>query len=480
MKMTLKRKLIKELLKKGQEFAGQDVLVKGWIRSLRKSKTFSFAVLNDGSCQNNLQVICDESLDNYEEVSSMIAGYSVAIKGTLVQSQGKGQNVELQAKEVEVIGKADASYPLQKKGTSLEFLREKSHLRHRTNLMGAMTRLSHAITMATHLFFDERGFYHIRTPIITNQDAEGAGEMFKVSTFDFDKIPTNDKGEVDYKQDYFGEEVGLCVTGQLQGEAYACGMGGIYTFGPTFRSENSNTPRHLSEFWMIEPEVAFAELEDVAELAADYIKYLISFCMEKCPDELEFLNKRPKVKGGKLGDAINGKENHLEILKQVAESDFKRITYTEAIEILQKSDRKFEFPVDWGSELQTEHERYLAEEHFKGPIIVTDYPKSFKAFYMKQNPDGKTVRAMDVLVPGVGEIIGGSEREADLEKLEAMMVEKGMEADKLWWYLELRKYGTVPHGGFGLGMERALLYISGMSNIREAIPFPRTPKNASF
>lgn len=471
---------IAEYNKDSEKYLNQSVVVQGWIRSVRKSKAFCFVVVNDGSSHNNMQVIADADIPNYEELTSLLTGSSIGIRGIMVASQGKGQSVELQAKEFWVFSKTDEAYPLQKKEHSLEFLREQAHLRGRTQTFGAIWRIRHALCQATHQFFDQRGFYYINTPIITALDCEGAGEMFKVSTMDFLNIPKDDKKNVDYSKDYFGSDTTLTVSGQLQGEAMALGLGRVYTFGPTFRSENSNTPRHLSEFWMIEPEAAFFDLDDMAELAVDYIKFLVSYALEKCPEDLEFLNFRPKIKGGVLGESVNQKENHLENLKNLVNSKVAKITYTEAVEILSKAERKFEFPTDWGSEIQTEHERYLAEVHFKGPVIVTDYPKTFKAFYMKQNPDGKTVRAMDVLVPGVGEIIGGAQREDDLDKLESMIKEKHMNDKDLWWYKELRKWGGVPHSGFGLGLERAILYITGMNNVRDVIPFPRTPKNAKF
>lgn len=470
---------IKELIN-DEKLIETEVIAKGWIRSVRKSKKFSFIVLNDGSTQTNLQIIADLDLPNYEEVSTLLMGSSVEIKGLLVSSGGKGQSVEIQAKEVKVLSATDEEYPLQKKASSMEFLREHAYLRGRTQTFGAIWRVRHALTMATHKFFDERGFYNIHTPIVTALDAEGAGEMFRVSILDPLDTPKTDKGEIDFEKDYFGEETTLTVSGQLQGEAMALGLGKVYTFGPTFRSENSNTTRHLSEFWMVEPECAFYDLDNVADLAADYLKYLISYAIDNCPQEMEFLNFRPKVKGGGLGEAANGKENHLEDLKLVRDKKVEKITYSEAITILEGCGESFEFKTSWGSELQSEHERYLAEKHFNGPVIVTDYPKDIKAFYMKLNEDGKTVRAMDVLVPGVGEIIGGSQREDDPQKLEAMIKEKNMDDTDLWWYKNLRKWGSVTHGGFGLGFERAVLYITGMNNVRDVIPFPRTPKNAKF
>lgn len=472
--MVMNRTSIKKILK--DEIIDTDATVKGWLRSVRNSKKFSFLVLNDGSSQENLQIIVDEVLPNYSEVASLLIGSSVSITGRLVRGGGKVQSIEMQAKSVEIICKTDETYPLQKKATSLEFLREQAHLRIRTNTFGAIMRVRHHLAMATHEFFSSRGFYYLNSPIISGVDAEGAGEMFTVSTLasDVTKAPKTKEGKLDFSRDYFGKETFLAVTGQLEGECYAMGLGAVYTFGPTFRSENSNTTRHLSEFWMIEPEVAFADLDEIAELATDYIKYLISYALTHASKELEFLFSR---------EDATCEKNHMEILKHVRDSKFMRITYTEAMAILSKVDpavKKFEYSTNWGDELQTEHERYLAEVHFKMPVIVTDYPKEFKAFYMKLNPDSKTVRAMDILVPGVGEIIGGSQREDNLAKLEKRMDEMGMQKDPLWWYLDLRRFGSVPHAGFGLGFERALMYITGVNNIRDVIPFPRTPKNCDF
>lgn len=468
------RLLVKNII--AENIMDVDATVKGWIRSVRNSKKFSFVVLNDGSSQDSLQIVVDDVLPNYVEVASLLSGSAVAITGRLVKGGGKVQSIEMQAKSVEIIGKVDESYPLQKKATSLEFLREQAHLRIRTNTFGAIMRVRHHLAMATHEFFSKRGFFYLNSPIISGVDAEGAGEMFTISTLasDITKAPKTKDGKLDFTRDYFGKETFLAVTGQLEGECYAMGLGSIYTFGPTFRSENSNTTRHLSEFWMIEPEVAFADLDEIAALATDYIKYLISYSLEHAGKELEFLFSR---------EDSTAPKNHMEILKHVRDSKFQRVTYTEAMEILSKVDpsvKKFEYPTQWGCELQTEHERYLAEEHFKMPVIVTDYPKEFKAFYMKLNPDGKTVRAMDILVPGIGEIIGGSQREDNLEKLEKRMDELHMHKDPLWWYLDLRRFGSVPHAGFGLGFERALMYITGVNNIRDVIPFPRTPKNCDF
>ena len=470
----MSRLLIKDILK--DNIIDIETTVKGWIRSVRNSKKFSFVVVNDGSSQNSLQIIVDETLPNYAEIAALISGSAVAITGRLLMGGGRIKTVEMQASSVEIIGKVDDTYPLQKKATSLEFLREQAHLRIRTNTFGAIMRVRHHLAMATHDFFSKRGFFYLNSPIISGVDAEGAGEMFTISTLatDITRAPKTKEGKLDFTKDYFGKETFLAVTGQLEGECYAMGLGSIYTFGPTFRSENSNTTRHLSEFWMIEPEVAFADLDEIAGLATDYIKYLISYALEHAAPELEFLFSREESTAPK---------DHLEVLKHVRDSKFIRITYTEAIEILSKIDpaiKKFEYPTIWGNELQTEHERFLAEEHFKMPVIVTDYPKEFKAFYMKLNADGKTVKAMDILVPGIGEIIGGSQREDNLERLEKRMDEMNMNKDPLWWYLDLRRYGSVPHAGFGLGFERALMYITGMSNIRDVIPFPRTPKNCDF
>ncbi len=470
----MSRLMIKNIL--SEKIIDVDVTVKGWIRSVRNSKKFSFLVLNDGSCQASLQIIVDEILPNYAQVAGLLTGSAVAITGRLVRGGGKTQVIEMQGRSVEIIGLVDESYPLQKKATSLEFLREQAHLRIRTNTFGAIMRVRHHLAMATHEFFSKRGFFYLNSPIISGVDAEGAGEMFTVSTLasDLTKSPKTKDGKLDFSKDYFGKETFLAVTGQLEGECYAMGLGAIYTFGPTFRSENSNTTRHLSEFWMIEPEVAFADLDEVANLATDYIKFLITYALEHAASELEFLLGR---------EDSTAPKDHLNTLKHVRDSKFMRITYTEAMEILSKVDpavKKFEYPTTWGSELQTEHERFLAEEHFKMPVIVTDYPKEFKAFYMKQNSDGKTVRAMDILVPGIGEIIGGSQREDDLIKLTNRMNELKMDQEPLWWYLDLRRFGSVPHAGFGLGFERALMYITGVNNIRDVIPFPRTPKNCDF
>lgn len=465
----MKRETIKEILSSGR--TDGEAKVSGWIRSIRKNKGFSFIVLNDGSTVKTLQIIVDADVADYEKISSLLTGSCISVQGILVPSQGKGQTVEMQGKAVEVFGAAGEDYPLQKKATSLEFLRENAHLRPRTNLFGAIFRVRHQMAMATHRFFDQRGFYYLNSPILTAVDAEGAGEMFTVTTLD----PT--QGKLDFEQDYFGKQASLCVTGQLEGECFAMGMGAVYTFGPTFRAENSNTPRHLAEFWMIEPEVAFMDLEGNADLAEDYIKALINDTFQYANEDLEAIAKYHQFQAKQNKTEY---KDHREILEKVANSSFERITYTKAIEILAASNKSFQFKPEWGVELQTEHERYLAEEYFKGPVAVTDYPKDFKAFYMKQNDDGKTVRAMDLLVPGVGEIIGGSQREEDLDKVQRRIKELKMEEAPLWWYLDLRRYGTAPHSGFGLGFERAIRYVTDMNNIRDVIPFFRSPGDCDF
>ncbi|MCL1932303.1 MAG: asparagine--tRNA ligase [Candidatus Azobacteroides sp.] len=447
---------------------GESVCVKGWVRTRRGNKQIAFVALNDGSTIHNLQVVIDLAQFNEEQVKDITTGACICVTGLLVASQGQGQTTEIQAKEIEIYGKADpAVYPLQKKGHSLEFLREIAYLRPRTNTFGAVFRIRHHLAYAIHDYFDKQGFFYFHTPIITGSDAEGAGSMFQVTTLEMNQAPVTLDGKVDYSQDFFGQHTNLTVSGQLEGELGAMALGSIYTFGPTFRAENSNTPRHLAEFWMIEPEVAFNDINDNMDLAEDFLKYVISYALEKGKDDIAFLNK--------MYD-----EELIDRLNFVLNNRFVRLTYTEGIEILEKSGKKFEYPVYWGADLQSEHERYLVEDHFKCPVILTDYPKEIKSFYMKQNEDGKTVRGMDVLFPKIGEIIGGSEREADYDKLLSRIRELNMSMDALWWYLEIRKFGTAPHAGFGLGFERLVLFVTGMTNIRDVVPFPRTPKNAEF
>jgi asparaginyl-tRNA synthetase len=441
----------------------------GWVRTRRDSKGgFSFIEVNDGSSLSGLQVIADKKLPNYEsEILKLQTGCSIRAIGTLAASPGKGQKVELQAEEVEVLGWADPDvYPLQKKRHSFEFLRTIAHLRPRTNTFGAVARVRNAMSLAIHTFFQKRGFIYLHTPIITGSDCEGAGEMFHVTAFDLDEIPKKE-GQIDFEQDFFAGPANLTVSGQLEAEIYALSMGDVYTFGPTFRAENSNTSRHLAEFWMVEPEMAFCDLDGNVELAEAFIKYIINDVLEKCQEDMEFFNR-----------FID--KSAIETLEGVVSKEFECMTYTEAIEILTKAKEKFEFPVDWGSDLQSEHERYLCEKVFKKPITLIDYPRGIKPFYMKVNEDGKTVRAMDVLVPKIGEIIGGSQREDDYDILLQRIKETDLNPDDYWWYLELRKFGTAPHSGFGLGFERLIQFVTGMSNIRDVIPFPRTPGNVSF
>ncbi len=460
------RNIIRDLLKSAS--VDKEVLVKGWVRTKRGNKNVAFVALNDGSTINNIQIVIDVPNFDEEILKKTNTGACIAVIGKLVKSAGQGQTVEIIASNIEIYGTADPdTYPLQKKGHSLEFLREIAHLRPRTNTFGAVLRIRHALSFAIHKYFNDNGFYYLHTPIITGSDAEGAGAMFRVTTLDLENLPKNDDGTVNYTDDFFGKSTNLTVSGQLEGELGAMALGAIYTFGPTFRAENSNTPRHLAEFWMIEPEIAFYDIHDNMDLAEDFLKYLITYALENCKDDLEFLCNMYDE------DLINR-------LKFVTENEFIRLSYTEGIEILMKSGQKFEFPVAWGIDLQSEHERYLVEKHFKKPVILTGYPKDIKAFYMKQNEDGKTVRAMDVLFPKIGEIIGGSQREENYEKMEARINEMNLPLKDLWWYLETRKFGTAPHSGFGLGFERLVLFVTGMANIRDVIPFPRTPKNAEF
>ncbi|MDR0295803.1 MAG: asparagine--tRNA ligase [Prevotellaceae bacterium] len=464
MKTPGRTKII-ELLKGA---TGVTITAKGWVRSKRGNKQIAFIALNDGSTIHNIQVVVDLAKISEEQLKPVTTGACLRVTGKLVESQGSGQPVEVQAEEIEVYGSADSeSYPLQKKGHTLEFLREIAHLRPRTNTFGAVLRIRHAMAFAIHNYFNIKGFYYIHTPIITASDAEGAGAMFQVSTLDMNNPLRDEQGAIDYSKDFFGKHACLTVSGQLEGELCAMALGEIYTFGPTFRAENSNTPRHLAEFWMIEPEMAFYDINDNMDLAEDFIKYLVRYAIEHCIDDLKFLNE------------MYDKEL-IERLQSVCNTDFVRLDYTEGIDILLKSGQKFEFPVSWGVDLQSEHERYLVEIHFKKPVILTNYPKTIKAFYMKQNEDGKTVRAMDVLFPKIGEIIGGSQREESFDRLMARIKEDKMDMATLWWYLDTRRFGSAEHSGFGLGFERLLLFVTGMSNIRDVIPFPRTPKNAEF
>lgn len=465
----MKRTKITDLLK--GEACGTEVDVCGWVRTRRGSKRVTFIALNDGTTIHNLQVVADIEKLGEENLKQVTTGSCIRVSGKLVPSQGQGQQVEVQADRIELLGAADPNaYPLQKKGHSLEFLREIAHLRPRTNTFGAVFRIRHHMAMAIHTFFHQKGFFYFHTPIITASDAEGAGQMFQVTTQDLKQVKKNEDGSVNYDDDFFGKQASLTVSGQLEGELAAMGLGAIYTFGPTFRAENSNTPRHLAEFWMIEPEVAFNEIEENMNLAEEFIKYCVQWALDHCRDDIQFLN-----------DMFD--KELINRLESVLKDDFVRLAYTEGIRILEEAVAKghsFEFPVYWGADLASEHERYLVEEHFKRPVILTDYPKEIKAFYMKQNEDGKTVRAMDVLFPKIGEIIGGSEREADYDKLLQRIEELHIPMKDMWWYLDTRKFGTCPHAGFGLGFERLLLFVTGMSNIRDVMPFPRTPKNAEF
>ena len=465
METEIKRTKIKELLAMQP---GAEVVAKGWVRTKRGNKNINFIALNDGSTINNIQVVCDMQAFDEEMMKSITTGACLRVQGNLVESVGSGQAVEIQAKDILVYGTADPkTYPLQKKGHTLEFLRSIAHLRPRTNTFGAVLRIRHAMAFAIHKFFNDKGFVYLHTPLITASDCEGAGAMFQVTTLDMNNPPRNEDGGIDYTQDFFGRMTSLTVSGQLEGELGAMALGQIYTFGPTFRAENSNTPRHLAEFWMIEPEMAFYEIEDNMDLAEEFIKYCVRYALDNCMDDLRFLN-----------DMFD--KGLIERLQGVIDTDFARITYTEGVDILLKSGKNFEYPVSWGVDLQSEHERYLVEEHYKRPVIVTDYPKDIKAFYMKQNDDGKTVRGMDILFPKIGEIIGGSQREEDLDKLNRRIAELGMDTRNLQWYIDTRRFGTAPHSGFGLGFERLLLFVTGMANIRDVIPFPRTPKNADF
>ena len=454
-----------------QKPIGEVVNVKGWVRTKRGNKQVAFIALNDGTTIKNIQVVVDLATADEEQMKTITTGACLSVVGELVASQGGGQEIEIQCKEIEVYGTADPqTYPLQKKGHSMEYLREVAHLRPRTNTFGAVFRIRHNMAMAIHNFFHERGFYYFHTPLITASDCEGAGQMFQVTTMNLYDLKKDENGSIIYDNDFFGRQASLTVSGQLEAELAAMALGAVYTFGPTFRAENSNTPRHLAEFWMIEPEVAFNEIEDNMELAEDFIKYCVRWALDNCADDLQFLN-----------DMFD--KELLARLRSVIDVEFKRLTYTEGISILEEAvakGKKFEFPVFWGADLAAEHERYLVEEYFKRPVILTDYPKEIKSFYMKQNDDGKTVRAMDILFPKIGEIIGGSQREESYEKLAKRANEMGVPEKDIWWYLDTRRFGTAPHSGFGLGFERLLLFVTGMSNIRDVIPFPRTPRNAEF
>lgn len=459
---------IKQLYRESGRYYGQQIELAGWVRTIRDSKTFGFIELNDGSFFKNLQIVFEEGvINNFREITKLPQGSSIKVRGELVETPGAKQPFELKASTIDIEGLCAPDYPLQKKRHSFEFLRTIAHLRPRTNTFSAVFRLRSALSYAIHSFFRERGFVYVHTPIITGSDCEGAGEMFRVSCFDPDQIPRDENGNIDYKEDFFGKETSLTVSGQLSAEAYCMAFGQVYTFGPTFRAENSNTARHAAEFWMIEPEIAFAGLPEDMALAEDMMKYLISYCLEHVPEEMEFFNA---FVDNTLLDRLNN----------VLHSDFAHVTYTEAIEILEKENANFDYPVKWGSDLQTEHERFLTEKTFKKPVFVTDYPKEIKAFYMRANDDGKTVAAMDLLVPGVGEIIGGSQREERLDLLAARMEEMCLDEKDYWWYMDLRKYGGTKHAGFGLGFERVVMYLTGMANIRDVIPFPRTTKSAEF
>ena len=459
--------LVKSLYRNSEEYLTKEITISGWIRTLRASNAFGFIEVNDGSFFKNIQVVFDNNLSNFKEISKLPISSSIKVIGTLVATPEAKQPFEIQAKEVIVEGMSDSDYPLQKKRHTFEYLRTIAHLRPRSNLFSAAFRVRSVAAYAIHKFFQDRNFVYAHSPIITGSDCEGAGEMFRLTTLDLNDVPKTEDGKVDYSQDFFGKEANLTVSGQLNAEIMALAFRNVYTFGPTFRAENSYTGRHASEFWMIEPEIAFADLEDNMELAEDMIKYIINYVLENCPEEMEFFNSFVD-------------KGLLERLHKIVNSEFTRITYTKAIELLLESGQKFEYPVEWGCDLQTEHERYITEQIFNAPVFVTDYPKEIKAFYMRMNEDGKTVRAMDLLVPGVGEIIGGSQREERYDLLMDRIKECGLNEEDYWWYLELRKYGTATHSGFGLGFERIIMYLTGISNIRDVIPFPRTPKNAEF
>lgn len=477
----MKHTKVKDLLNSAQPV--DEVLVKGWVRTFRNNQ---FIALNDGSTINNIQCVVDFENTPAETLKRITTGAAVAIKGSLVPSQGAGQKFEVQVKELEILGDSDPEkFPMQPKKHSLEFLRENAHLRVRTNVFGAIMRVRSVLSFAIHQYFQERGFVYVNTPIITGSDAEGAGEMFKVTALPLNNAPVTEEGKINYKEDFFGKETNLTVSGQLEGETYAMALGQIYTFGPTFRAENSNTSRHLAEFWMVEPEVAFNDLNDNMDLAEDFIQYVIKYAMERCEDDLKFLDQRLADEEKQKPTAERSEMGLLEKLNFVLENNFKRVSYTEAIDILRNSkpnkNKKFNYIIEeWGADLQSEHERYLVEKHFKCPVILFDYPAKIKAFYMRLNDDNKTVRAMDILFPGIGEIVGGSEREERLDVLQQKIAELGIDEKELWWYLDTRRFGTATHAGFGLGFERLVLFVTGMGNIRDVIPFPRTPQNAEF
>jgi len=476
--------IIKELLENKE--VNKEYIISGWVRTKRSSKNIAFIMLNDGSCLKDLQIILDDSnlIDKY--IDSITTGTSISVSGKLIKSEGKGQTVELIAQKLDILGESDPeTYPIQPKRHTLDFLRKNAHLRFRTRTYSSVFRIRHGLSFAIHKFFHTNNFYYIHTPIITSADAEGAGEMFKVTTLDLMKLPIDKHGDIDYSKDFFEKQVNLTVSGQLEAELAALGLSKVYTFGPTFRAENSNTSRHLAEFWMIEPEVAFADLDDNMDLAEDFLKYCIQYVLDTCPEDLAFLDKRITDEEKNLPKEQKSEMGLMERLKFVLENDFERLTYTEAINILRNSKpnkkKKFQYLIEgFGADLQSEHERYLVEKKFKKPVILTDYPKGIKAFYMRMNEDGETVRAMDILFPGIGEIIGGSQREERLDKLQARMDEMDVCQEELWWYLETRKFGTCPHSGFGLGFERLIMFVTGMKNVRDVIAFPRTPQNATF
>ncbi len=463
----MEKTLIKQIIRNPQEYINKRLKLNGWVKTVRSSKAFGFIELNDGSIFTNLQVVFEEGLSNFSEISKLLISSSLEVEGILVESPGAKQPFELKAEKIEILGTSSQDYPLQKKRHSFEFLRSMAHLRPRTNTFSAVFRVRSIVSYAIHKFFQERGFVYVHTPLITGSDAEGAGEMFRVSTLDLANLPKGEKGSIDFSQDFFGKETNLTVSGQLNVETYCMAFNRVYTFGPTFRAENSNTPRHAAEFWMVEPEIAFADLQDNMALAEDMLKYVINYVLENAPEEMEFFNKF-------IDKTLFNR------LKNIVDSDFAQITYTEAIDLLKKVNDKFSYPVEWGCDLQTEHERYLTEKVFQKPVFVINYPKDIKAFYMRLNEDDNTVAAMDLLVPGVGEIIGGSQREERLDVLEKRMEDLGLNKEDYWWYLEIRKYGGTKHTGYGLGLERLIMYLTGMTNIRDVISFPRTPKNAEF